>query len=55
MSRTSILVAPLLAALVLLAVAIPALAATNSQILLIPSSAYPTATGTAHYHAQTGQ
>lgn len=55
MNRKSIFVAPLLAALVLLAVAVPAMAAINWQIPLKPSSSYSTATGSAQYQAQTGQ
>ena len=55
MRRKITLATPILAAVMLLAVAIPALAAVNWQITLQHTAAFPKATGHAQYQAQPGQ
>ena len=49
------LTTPILAAVMLLAVAVPALAAVNWQITLKHTAAFPRATGQAQYQSQPGQ
>jgi hypothetical protein len=49
------LTTPILAAVMLLAVAVPALAAVNWQITLKHTAAFPSATGQAQYQSQPGQ
>jgi hypothetical protein len=49
------LITPILAAVMLLAVAVPALAAVNWQITLKHTTAFPRATGQAQYQSQPGQ
>ncbi len=49
------LTTPILAAVMLLAVAVPALAAINWQITLKHTAAFPRATGQAQYQSQPGQ
>ena len=49
------LTTPILAAVMLLAVAVPALAAVNWQITLKHTAAFPRATGHAQYQSQPGQ
>ena len=46
---------PILAAVMLLAVSVPALAAVNWQITLKHTAAFPTATAQAQYQSQPGQ
>ena len=49
------LTTPILAVVMLLAVAVPALAAVNWQITLKHTAAFPRATGQAQYQSQPGQ
>ena len=55
MRRKITLATPILAAIMLLAVAVPALAAVNWQITMQHTAAFPKATGQAQYQAQPGQ
>ncbi len=55
MRRKIALATPILAAMMLLAVAVPALAAVDWQITLRHTVAFPKATGQAQYQSQPGQ